>query len=479
MLGAGLLVATAGATAGVAAASTSAAEPPSITRLALGRPVLGSSGGAATIRLDARNAETCWFGAPAGVELERAPRGCAGGRDYRIVRLGPTYAARASSFEITGWVLGTDGTTIHQTVALRQDGRPPLGVAVSSTLALGQPYAEQVGVIGGHGPYSLQVTSGSLPPGISLSPDGDLSGTPTSLGTFTATVSVRDSSAPQPLQADVSLVLRVTGQPVSITTGTLATAVQGQYYRVALAASGGIAPYGFSIVSGYLPSGLTLGSAGILSGVPAGSGTYTVTVRATDSSSPTQAATRQLTLVVVRSPLQVTSRTSVTATVGVAYASYLAASGGTTPYSWSIASGSLPPGLTLSTNGLLQGTSWAVGTYAATVVVQDASEPQLSATVYLVVTVSTSTVSITTPSTLSSAAVGEAYSYTFTATGGTTPYLWLVVGGTVPPGLSLSSGGVLSGTPTSAGSYSFTVEVWDSASPIHTTTRTVSLTVSS
>lgn len=476
LLGAGLL-ATAGVSVGAGtAAANSAAGPPSITRLALGRPELGASGGAATIRLDAQNGETCWFTAPPAVQVSREHRGCLGGRYYTVVRLGPTVSTTALSLPITGWVQGSDGTTIHQSVLIRQRPYVPLQVSVSSSAALGQPYAAQLGVTGGTAPYSLRIVAGSLPPGISLSSSGDLSGTPSAVGTYTATVAMTDASQPQKATT-LTVVLRVVGQPVSVTTSVLPVATQGQYYQTTLAASGGTTPYRWSIVSGYLPPGITLQPSGTVSGTPTIPGTYPVTFQVADSSSPVQTATRQLTLYVQRTQLQVTTTSLPTATVGNAYSTALSATGGTPPYTWRVTSGSLPTGVTLSSSGVLQGTPTTTGSYPFGVLVTDASYPQRSATASFTLNVVGGTLTITSPATLTPAVVGTYYSYALVASGGTAPYSWHLIGGSLPPGMFLPVSGVLQGNPTTAGTYSFTVEVVDSASPVHFTTATLSLTV--
>lgn len=85
--------------------------------------------------------------------------------------------------------------------------------------------------------------------------------------------------------------------------------------------------------------------------------------------------------------------------------------------------------------------------------------------------------SITSPSTLPGATNGVLYTTELDVTGGTAPYHWLLSSGSLPPGLKLSDGGVLAGTPTTSGTYSFTVQVQDSASPMNTTTQYVTITV--
>jgi len=83
----------------------------------------------------------------------------------------------------------------------------------------------------------------------------------------------------------------------------------------------------------------------------------------------------------------------------------------------------------------------------------------------------------TQPFVLNPGTVGNSYTQTLTASGGTAPYTWTIpLGSTLPPGLALSTGGVLSGTPTTPGNYpSFTIQVADSAQA--TATALFSLTV--
>ncbi len=180
------------------------------------------------------------------------------------------------------------------------------------------------------------------------------------------------------------------------------------------------------------------------------------------------------------SPLAVTTSSLPTATVGVAYSETLTATGGTTPYTWSLSSGTLPAGLSLSSAGVISGTPTTTGTSSFTVKVIDASSPVQSSTKTLSLSVSAgssvSPLSVTTNS-LPTARVGVAYSATLAATGGTPPYRWSLVAGTLPAGLSLSSGGVISGTPTMAGTATFTAKVRDNTNPVLTKKKVLSLVV--
>jgi large repetitive protein len=146
------------------------------------------------------------------------------------------------------------------------------------------------------------------------------------------------------------------------------------------------------------------------------------------------------------------------AAVGVAYTQALTASGGNAPLTWAVATGTLPEGLTLSSTGTLSGTPTTAGTSTFTAKVTDSSS--LSATQsFSIVTTSI------TPLTLPSASLNTAYSQALTFNGGTAPVSWTISSGTPPAGFTLDpSTGILSGTPTAAGSSTFTVTATDAKS---------------
>ncbi|MGH9735265.1 MAG: putative Ig domain-containing protein, partial [Candidatus Acidiferrales bacterium] len=153
----------------------------------------------------------------------------------------------------------------------------------------------------------------------------------------------------------------------------------------------------------------------------------------------------------------------------------LQATGGTTPYSWSLSSGSLPAGLTLSSStGAISGTPTASGTSTFTVKVTDASSN--TATKSLSIAVAGVPLTITTTS-LSNGSTNTAYSAFLYAGGGTTPYTWTISSGSLPTGLTMSTTGDISGTPTAAGAFTFTAKVTDSSSPAKTATTSFTLTV--
>lgn len=148
------------------------------------------------------------------------------------------------------------------------------------------------------------------------------------------------------------------------------------------------------------------------------------------------------------------------ASVGAAYQAALRASGGGTaaqPFTWS-ATG-LPAGLSMSTGGVISGIPTAAGTSSVKLTVTDKIGNQKTATLSLRVAATTNDQLVVTKTSVSVAVVGSAFSEAMTAAGGLPPYSWTASG--VPAGLTMSSTGVLAGTPTSAGSDVMTVQVTD------------------
>lgn len=176
--------------------------------------------------------------------------------------------------------------------------------------------------------------------------------------------------------------------------------------------------------------------------------------------------------------LRIVTESLPTATEETAYpTSTLEATDGTTPYTWSIASGALPPGLALTPGtGVISGTPTNDGSFKFTIQVTDSDNPQRTATKSLTITVNPNKPKITTEF-LTYGTVGQSYpSSTLSANGGLTPYSWALAGGSsLPPGLSLSSGGVISGTPTSPGTFAFTINVTDARSRVSTKTLSIAV----
>jgi hypothetical protein len=167
--------------------------------------------------------------------------------------------------------------------------------------------------------------------------------------------------------------------------------------------------------------------------------------------------------------------------VGATYSTMIQATGGTTPYHWTISSGALPAGLTLATTtGTVSGTPRTSGssTFAAKVTDSTSPTPQ-TATKSLTITIASASapVQITTSS-LPSGQVAVPYSTALAAIDGIAPYKWTITSGALPAGLTLASGGTVSGTPTTSGTFSFTAHVADSASSPSSASRNLSITTS-
>src|SRR4029077_4901835 len=190
-------------------------------------------------------------------------------------------------------------------------------------------------------PYTWSITSGTLPTGLSLvSSTGVISGTPTGIGTSNFTVQVTDANS---LASAQPLSLTVVA-PLTVTTTSLPNGTQSAAYSTTLAATGGTTPYTWSVSVGALPAGLALASStGVISGTPTGTGTTNFTVKVTDANSKT--ATMALNLTAVVPPITVTTTSLPNGTLNTAYTTTLTATGGTTPYSWSVSVGTLPAGL--------------------------------------------------------------------------------------------------------------------------------------
>jgi hypothetical protein len=158
--------------------------------------------------------------------------------------------------------------------------------------------------------------------------------------------------------------------PLTLTPASLPAATLGAPYSQPLSASGGDTPYNFTVGAGtQLPPGLSLSAAGMLSGAPTQMSTFSFTVVATSANGCT--GTKAYSLVVSCPVIMISPSALPNSTAGVAYSQSLTATGGTPTYSFSIASGSLPLGLSLSSTGLLSGTTTQFGDFPITVTVKD------------------------------------------------------------------------------------------------------------
>ena len=257
---------------------------------------------------------------------------------------------------------------------------------------------------------------------------------------------------------------------LAITTTSLPEGEINQPYSASLSGSGGALPYNWS-VSPTLPANLSLDPAtGAITGTPTTAATTTHTFTLRDSSAPSQTVQQTFSLTIHAAPavLAITTTSLPNGTVNQAYNRPVVASGGTPPLAWNIVpgAGTLPQGLNLNqSTGAISGTPTVAGTSSFTIGVTDArgqSDTQALSITIGQVPPPPNPPSITT-TTLLPGTVGVPYSRPVEVTGGTGTLTWSISAGTLPANLNLNQiNGVISGTPTAAGTSSFTVRVQDS-----------------
>jgi hypothetical protein len=276
---------------------------------------------------------------------------------------------------------------------------------------------------------------------------------------------------------------------VTIKTSSLSAPTATDQYSQTLSA-GGVSggTWSWALRSGSLPTGLSLSNAGVISGTPAAgtAGTQSsFTVQVTNSQCSGSPASRSFTLSVGVPAMNITTQSLSNGEYGVTYSNpALSATGGQPgDYQWS-ATG-LPTGLSLSTSGLLSGTPQTTGTFDVQITVADYTGDTASVSAYYPITVTFPPLQITTSSLNGGQDTVTYTSQTLSATGGTAMefppsdraglYVWSATG--LPTGLTLSTTGVLSGTPTESGTYNPHITVADAAGNVPPLTQTFTLNI--
>jgi len=213
---------------------------------------------------------------------------------------------------------------------------------------------------------NVVLASGALQAGLSFS-SGSISGAPSAQGLTTLTFAATDANG---ATASATRDLDVEA-PVSIQTTSLADGYTGRTYSATISLAGGAAPFTWSIDSGTLPAGLSLGTDGAIAGTPSATGSASVALRVVDRDS--RNATQSLTLAVF-APTAITAGPCPDGYRTEAYSAQWMVSGGRSPLTWSLATGTLPGGLSLDTaTGALSGTSTATGSASLVFAVTDAN----------------------------------------------------------------------------------------------------------
>lgn len=334
---------------------------------------------------------------------------------------------------------------------------------------VGQPYSKTFGGAGGCGPalpYQYTLINGSLPPGLSLSFGGTISGTPSNAGSYSFWVNLSDQNPPsadwcRPSAAQREFTIVVNGGapavPLSIVQTALApsaTTLDTPYSFQLIAQGGGTQTW--ALVSGSLPGGLQLSSSGLISGTATATGDFTFSVQVSDG---TRKASQTYTLTVVQR-LKIAAVTVPAGEVSRAFKLQLAATGGKAGYKWSLAGGTtLPAGLTLDgASGVIGGSPTVAGSFPVKVAVTDS----LGFTDTVDVNLSFAPKLAITTLALRSAKVGRTFSARLAASGGVAPRAWSIVRGALPAGVHFSQRtGLLSGKPRKAGKSTLVVQVSD------------------
>jgi hypothetical protein len=277
------------------------------------------------------------------------------------------------------------GASATRTLAIAVNSQPPqLAIVTSTPLPQGrlnEAYSTTLVASGGSPPYTWARTDGTFPTGLSLAgATGVISGTPLSAMTANFTIQVTDSAGATAMRT-FQLVVAAADAGPSITTSELPRGEAGTAYSTALAASGGQAPYTWSAVSGF-PAWLTLAASGALSGLPPAAGTFELTVAVTDALARSDQRMLALTIDPLRPPAleMLSGGTLPGGAVRRPYQVDLQATGGTPPYTWALAPGSvLPEGLQLSVAGELSGEPGAAGSSSFTIEVRDSGDPAQAA----------------------------------------------------------------------------------------------------
>ncbi len=400
--------------------------------------------------------------------------------------------ASGPSWNVTLVVQDALGATSQVTDQLTISPEPVLTTQAGQLPnATGAGFYQQAFTVTGNAPTGLDLApnSGPLPDGLFLTqsnqclPAGPcLEGNPSQVGTFNFSLVPTDSTGG--IGTAVAFTLIVDPPPAMTinTTSPLQASMVGASYSNSVSLSGGLFPYAFSVSGGVLPPGLTLGAAdGSISGTPTAAGTYTPTIQVTDGG-VNPAVSKQFTIV-IDPTLSITTLLLRGGDAGQPYSQPVAAgggsSGGTLTFGLtgvcSLTSGCTNPPANLqidSTTGVISTINLPtpeVDTFVVFVDDADGNEATMEYSIIFADQVAVVTAS------LPNAAHLSGYCQSLSAGGGTPGYSWALSAGSLPTGVVLDSYGHLTGTPTVAGVYTFTVTATDTTGQTATHSYTVTI----
>ena len=240
-----------------------------------------------------------------------------------------------------------------------------IATAALKAAAVGSSYSATLEGTGLPSDVTWEVTNGALPAGVTLSPDGTISGIPTATGssTFTVKATAKEKNFGPTRIDSKQYTLNVLAPLTAKLSRNIAEAKVR--FSATLLGDGGQSPYTWSATG--VPAGLALAPNGVLTGVPARSGSFTFTARVVDASGTAKDTQVRL---VVRQRLSIATKSLPAAASGRAYRAMISSQGGVEGKRWT--SGALPRGLKLgATTGTISGVPASAGTFRIAIRVRD------------------------------------------------------------------------------------------------------------
>ncbi|MFK0278195.1 putative Ig domain-containing protein [Ensifer sp. NPDC090286] len=445
-------VTTAGGTSATSAADQFTYVPsPTVTSVS---PTNGSTAGGTSVVVTGTNfsgATAVTFGGTAATGFTvnsgsqitaTAPASSAGTVDVRVITVGGTSATSAAD-QFT-YVEPPVANAASATVAANSTAN-----AIALNIAGGTADSVAIDAVATHGTASA---SGAT---ITYTPTAGYSGTDSF--TYTATNVAGTSTA-------ATVTVTVTPPVLDLTPASTPNGVAGTPYSQTVSASGGTAPNTFTLIAGATPPGVSLDqSTGELAGTPTATGTFNFRIKATDHYGATGDRAYQITTVCPAVAFTPSSGTAFSGTTGVPYNQVFSASGTTGGSSFTFSSNvPLPSGLTFDpATNTLSGTPTQPGSLSFALDFTDVYGCPFTA--YYSINVAFPAITLAPAANgLPGGETGVAYSQTISASGGSAPYTYALVGGLLPAGVTFDAAtATLSGTPTAAGSSSFTITATD------------------
>jgi prepilin-type N-terminal cleavage/methylation domain-containing protein len=328
--------------------------------------------------------------------------------------------------------------------------RPPPTVVDPLSQATYVSTAADLQIVSAGGRLPLTWTATGLPPGLTMSSSARITGTPTTVGTYTVRVQVTDRDA----KSDDSTFTWTIVAPPALTSPGTQTSRTGTAVTLSVPVTGGLPPLTWAATG--LPTGLIINPlTGAITGTPLTAQTVTTTVTVSDTRIPVRTASVSFSWRVL-TPVTMVNPGPQSMTNGINVGTFIPyAAGGLKPYTWRAQN--LPAGLTMNAStGSVTGIVQQGTRYVVTVWVTDSAGGEAMMTVVCnVIPSSTTDLRVTSPAPAApdrTTVAGTAVSFTATAGGPTAPsYAWTAAG--LPPGVTMTSGGTVSGTPTTKGTY--------------------------